>query len=294
MADMPSDFWSGWIIVLTLVSLAGLAWVVFSVYSTAGDGHEDGDDGPVWDENLREGSNPAPMWWFWLILSMLVVSVIYLMLYPGLGSYKGALKWSQGGRLNDSIASYEAQFGGYRNLIAEANLDTLQSDVALMRSAQRVFDRNCAVCHGYDAQGQAAMFPNLTDDAWQWGGTPAQIEQSIRGGRKAVMVGWMQVLGGEDGVAQIAGYVRVIGTENANAHAGQASFNTFCVACHGVDGTGNAILGALNLVDDVWLYGDSEEALQHSIAYGRNGEMPAFSMRLDDTQIRLLVALLTR
>ena len=294
MADMPSDFWSGWIIVLTLVSLAGLAWVVFSVYSTAGDGHEDGDDGPVWDENLREGSNPAPMWWFWLILSMLVVSVIYLMLYPGLGSYKGALKWSQGGRLNDSIASYEAQFGGYRNLIAEANLDTLQSDVALMRSAQRVFDRNCAVCHGYDAQGQAAMFPNLTDDAWQWGGTPAQIEQSIRGGRKAVMVGWMQVLGGEDGVAQIAGYVRVIGTENANAHAGQASFNTFCVACHGVDGTGNAILGAPNLVDDVWLYGDSEEALQHSIAYGRNGEMPAFSMRLDDTQIRLLVALLTR
>jgi len=294
MADMPSDFWSGWIIVLTLVSFAGLAWVVFSVYSTTGDGHEDGDAEPIWDENLREGSNPAPMWWFWLILSLMVVSVVYLLLYPGLGSYKGALKWSQGGRLNDSIASYEAQFGGHRSLIAEASLDTLQSDVALMRSGQRVFDRNCAVCHGYDAQGQAAMFPDLTDDAWQWGGTPAQIEQSIRGGRKAVMVGWMQVLGGEAGVAQVAGYIRVIGTENANGHAGQALFNTFCVACHGVDGTGNALLGAPNLVDDVWLYGESDDALQHSIAYGRDGEMPAFSMRLDDTQIRLLVALLTR
>ena len=294
MADMPSDFWSGWIIVLTLVSLAGLAWVVFSVYSTASDGHEDGGDGPVWDENLREGSNPAPMWWFWLILSMLVTSVIYLMLYPGLGSYKGALQWSQGGRLNDSIESYEAQFGGLRSLIAEANLDTLQADAALMRSAQRVFDRNCAVCHGYDARGQASLFPNLTDDVWQWGDSPAQIEQSIRDGRNAVMVGWLQVLGGETGVAQVAAYTREIGTENANGHAGQSLYNTFCVACHGADGTGNAMLGAPSLIDDAWLYGGSDDALQQSIAYGRSGQMPAFSARLDDTQIRLLVALLTR
>lgn len=294
MGNMPSDFWAGWITVLTLVSLSGLAWMVFSIFSTAGEGHDEDGEGPVWDDNLREGSNPAPMWWFWLILTMMVFSVLYLMLYPGLGSYKGALKWTQSGRLDDSKAAYAAEFGGVRSLIAGAQIETLQADDALMQSAQRVFDRNCAVCHGYDAQGQAALFPNLMDDEWQWGGTVAQIEQSIRAGRNAVMVGWAGALGGDSGVRNVADYVRVIGTPDANGHAGQTQYNTFCIACHGADGSGNAILGAPSLVDDVWLYGHSDEALLHSIGIGRSGEMPAFSERLDDTQIRLLLALLTR
>ena len=292
MADMPNDFWSGWIAIITIVSLLGLAWLVFSVYFMA-NGHEDSDS-TVWDETLREGSNPAPMWWFWLILSLMVFSVLYLMLYPGLGSYKGALKWSQGGRLDDSFAAYEAEFGGTRRLIAEAQFDTLQADESLMRSAQRVFDRNCAVCHGYDAAGQASLFPSLIDDDWQWGESPAQIEQSIRYGRTAVMVGWSQILGGDEGVGRVADYVRVLATDGTIGHPGQAQYNTFCLACHAADGTGNVALGAPSLVDDVWLYGDDDEALHQSIATGRNGEMPAFGSRLDETQIRLLVALLSR
>jgi cytochrome c oxidase cbb3-type subunit 3 len=294
MSDLPSDFWSGWITVVTLVSLAGLAWIVFSVYSTEAGSHDDAEAEPVWDENLREGSNPPPLWWFWLILSTMVFSVIYLMLYPGLGSFQGALKWSQGGRLNDSIETYEAEFGGVRSLIAGAQIDTLQADAALMRSAQRIFDRNCAVCHGYEAQGQADLFPDLTDDEWQWGGAVAQIEQSIRGGRLAVMVGWEQVLGGQAGVQNVAEYIRVLGTTGADGHVGQSSYNTFCLACHAADGTGNPLLGAPSLVDDVWLYGSHDDALFSSIANGRAGEMPAFADRLDDTQIRLLIALLTR
>ncbi len=294
MADMPSDFWSGWIVVLTVTSFIGLAWMVFGIYSSAGDVHEEGDEGPVWDGNLREGSNPAPLWWFWLILALMVFSVIYLMLYPGLGSFKGALKWSQGGRLNDAMVVYEQEFGGIRSLIAEAQYDTLHADDALMRSAQRVFDRNCAVCHGYDAAGQADMFPALTDAEWQWGGTAAQIESTIRNGRMAAMVSWSQILGGDEGVSRVASYVRVVGSDAADGHPGQAQYNTFCIACHGATASGNAALGAPSLVDNVWLYGNSDEALRESIANGRNGEMPAFGGRLDATQIRLLVALLTR
>lgn len=293
MGDMPSDFWSGWIIVITLTSLIGLAWIIFSIYSTSGDGHEH-EDSPVWDGNLREGSNPAPLWWFWLILALLVFSVIYLMLYPGLGSYQGALKWTQGGRLNDSMQTYENEFGGMRKLIAEAQLETLQADDGYMHSAQRVFDRNCAVCHGYDAAGQASLFPDLTDSEWQWGGSAAQIEQSIRAGRTAAMVGWSQILGGDEGVANVAAYVRVLGSDAGDGHPGQGQYNTFCIACHGPTGAGNVALGAPNLVDSIWLYGDSDAALHESIANGRAGEMPAFGERLDDTQIRLLLALLTR
>jgi len=292
MADLPTAFWGGWIAIITVVSFVGLGWLIFSIYFAAGDEHEEAE-GPVWDENLHEGSNPAPMWWFWLILSMMVFSVLYLMLYPGLGSYKGALKWSQGGRLHESISNDESEFGGIRKLIAEAQLETLQDNDEYMSSAQRVFDRNCAVCHGYDAAGQALHFPDLTDAVWQWGGTPAQIEQSIRGGRNAVMIGWSQVLG-EEGVEQVAGYVTQLGNDNADGHPGQPRYNQLCVACHGIDGSGNAALGAPNLADDIWLYGGDDVSVQFSIANGRLGEMPAFEERLDDTQIRLLVALLTR
>ncbi len=292
MADMPTDFWSGWIATLTIVSFIGLAWFVFSIYFSD-DGEPEATDPPVWDEDLHEGSNPAPMWWFWLILALMVFSVIYMMLYPGLGSYAGALKWSQGGRLIDSFADYESEFGGIRKLVAEGQLNTLREDASLVTSAERIFDRNCAACHGYDAAGQAANFPDLTDADWQWGGTPEQIEQSIRGGRKAAMVGWAAVLG-DKGVVQMADYVKKLGRGGADGHPAQSQYNQFCIACHGADGGGNAVLGAPNLIDDVWLYGNDDAALRHTIANGRTGEMPAFGERLDDTQIRLLVMLLSR
>ncbi len=291
MSDMPSDFWAGWISVITIVSFVGLAWLVFSIYFAADSEAEETGD-PVWDENLREGHNPAPMWWFWMVLGLMVFSVIYLMLYPGLGSYAGALKWSQGGRLDDSFVEYQHEFGGIRSLIAEGQLETLRADESLVASAQRVFDRNCAVCHGYDAAGQADSFPNLTDTDWQWGGTATQIEQSVRNGRNAVMVGWAAILG-DDGVVQMADYVKHLGDTDVAEHPADAQYKMFCVACHGIDGSGNAALGAPNLADDIWLYGSSEAALQESIAMGRSGEMPAFGERLDETQIRLLVMLLS-
>jgi cytochrome c oxidase cbb3-type subunit 3 len=61
-----------------------------------------------------------------------------------------------------------------------------------------------------------------------------------------------------------------------------------------LNATGNAFVGAPNLTDDIWLYGGSKEALTTTITNGRNGIMPSFEKRLDDTQIRLLVAWLLR
>ena len=290
MPELPSDFWTGWIAVITVGSLIGLGWLIYSVYlspDTPGDHPE-----PVWDEDLREGKHPAPLWWFWLIFVSLVISVLYLMLYPGLGSHAGALRWSQGGQLDDSIASFERQFGVARRLVANMDTETLSNDPDLMRSAQGVYDRNCAVCHGYDAKGLTPWFPDLTDDHWQWGGNAEQIEQSIRDGRHAVMVGWLQVIG-EDGVDQLADYTLALSQGTAADHAGKTAYAQFCAACHATDGTGNPLLGAPDLTNGVFLYGGDIEAVRHSIAMGRNGQMPAFGARLDDTQIKLLVALFT-
>jgi len=107
------------------------------------------------------------------------------------------------------------------------------------------------------------------------------------------MISWQAILG-DEGVAQVADYVLAMGTERVEQHPGKIQYTQFCSACHGVDGNGNPLLGAPKLSDDSWLYGGSIEAVRTSISQGRNGIMPAFAGRLDDTQIKMLVAWLAR
>ncbi len=289
MADMPTDFWAGWIIVLTTVSVFGLCWLVFSIYFSAN--REEQEESPVWDETLSEGDNPAPMWWFWMTLAALVITVIYLILYPGLGSFSGTLKWSQHGRLDHSFVRYEAKFSPLRKNILKRPISELQNNNAIMESAQRVFVQNCAACHGTDGKGQALAFPNLKDDDWQWGGTEDAITQTLMQGRQAAMIGWQDVIG-EEGVSQVKNYVKTLASKsNVSANSeGKKIFQNNCAACHGLLGEGNPALGAPNLADDIWLYGSSDDALHQTIASGRSGMMPAFSARLDATQIKMLVA----
>lgn len=292
MADMPTGFWSGWIIVVTLVSLAALAWLVISVYFSA-DADQEPEVEPVWDNDLREGSNAPPLWWFWLLFGTMIFSLIYLMLFPGLGSYSGLLNWSQGSRVAESYENFEQNFAEIRAEVSATSLAELQNDLELMATAERIYKRECSACHGPDARGQAALFPNLMDIDWQWGSSAEQIEQTIRGGRRATMLAWRDMLGDET-VTQISGYVLQLGESGAQSHPGKAAYDQNCVACHGADGSGNVLLGAPNLADDIWLYGGDRDTVIASIADGRSGIMPAFEQRLDDAQIKLLVAMLAR
>jgi cytochrome c oxidase cbb3-type subunit 3 len=295
MVDLPSDFWSGWIAVITVVSGVGLGWLVYSVYfaksSDADVAHQ------VWDESLREGTAAAPLWWFWLIVALLAVSVVYLILYPGMGSYRGALRWSQGGRLAESAARYDAEFGAARaEIAATTDIAALRADAGVLRSASSVFRNHCAACHGENAAGQAKAFPSLTDREWQWGGETAQLEQTITAGRQAVMPGWQAALG-DAGVSAVADYVISLSRVEPGRLGlaeGKRLFGLYCTACHGVDGGGNAALGAPPLNDRSWTYGGSTLDVRQTIAMGRNGVMPSFSGRLEPAQIKMLVAWLSR
>lgn len=292
MADLPQGFWSGWIIVLFSVGLAGLLWVVLGVFFGKDKGHGSAHE-PVWDGNLKEGDSPAPLWWFWMILSAMVFSVIYLMLYPGLGSFAGAFRWSQGGQLDTNQHLYELEFADARAALQQRTPEELARDPVAMHAAQRLFMDNCAACHGADAGGQANHFPNLRDADWLWGGDAAQIEQSIRNGRSGVMIPWQAVLG-DEGVANVADFVAGFASGPAEDHPGRQQYMTLCVACHGPDGAGNILLGAPRLNDDVWLYGGDIESIKYTLVNGRNGMMPAFEGKLDDLQVKLLVAWLLR
>jgi cytochrome c oxidase cbb3-type subunit 3 len=288
VANLPSDFWGGWIVAITVTTFLALLWLVIDVYRAGGESNEH----EVWDENLREGAKPAPMWWFWFILGLMTVSAVYVMLYPALGRFRGALNWSQGSQIAERVAEYDAQFGPERQRILGLSPATLAADNRAMHSAWRIFNNNCSSCHGRDGAGQARQFPDLTDGAWQWGGEEEQITATIRAGREGVMPGWTAAVG-EKGVEQLADHVLALSgslESTGRSAQGGALYEQFCVACHGSDGSGNSQLGAPALNDPSWTYGSSRADITESIANGRSGSMPAFAARLDDTQIRLLTA----
>jgi len=288
MASVATGFWAGWVVVITVVSALGLLALIVSVYfSREPTGHATEQ---VWDETLGEGATPAPLWWFWFILGLLATSVIYLMLYPGLGAHRGVLNWSQGGQLAASRARFEAGFGAERTRIAAADIDSLRQDPVALQSGWHLFNNHCSACHGTDARGQADLFADLGNDSWQWGGTEPQIAQTITQGRLATMPAWQTVLG-DTGVTNVAAYVRSLAGGNTPADSpGATIYRNTCSACHGPNGEGLAALGAPALNDDEWLYGGTEIAVRTSIAMGRNGRMPAFGDRLDATQVKLLTA----
>lgn len=287
---MPSDFWSGYIVLITVVSFIALVWFVANVYFSSTDDSELEDQ--VWDHDLKEGTSAAPIWWFWLIFALMIVSVVYLMLYPGLGSFRGALKWSQGGEAEQSRATWVADFGAERDRIAMADIDALAADPAMVAAGGRIYRIHCSACHGIDGGGQAELFPDLRDDHWQWGDTSAALEQTIRGGRMAIMPPLLPALG-EEGVESLARYTVALADGSADdpSHAAaRTQFAQLCAACHGVDATGTPALGAPDLTSGAFTYGGDFDQVYQTIAEGRTGQMPAFSDRLDGTQVRLLAA----
>jgi cytochrome c oxidase cbb3-type subunit 3 len=100
-------------------------------------------------------------------------------------------------------------------------------------------------------------------------------------------------LGGEAGVVATAVHVQRLSGMQVDpmlAGVGAGHFSGICAACHGVEGKGNPAIGAADLTDDYWLYGDSVEDIRTAIEKGHDGHMPAHRQVLGDTRARLVGA----
>lgn len=284
-----SNFWSGYIIALTVVFLVLITWLLFATRKGQRPDQTDSTTGHEYD-GIAELDNPLPRWWFMLFIATLVFTVIYLILYPGMGKWPGVLGWTQVNQYEREVVRAEEQFAPIFARYTELPIEEVARDEEARRIGQRLFATNCSVCHGSDARG-AFGFPNLTDNDWLWGGEPEQILTTLQHGRQAAMAAWLPVIG-EQGVRNVAGYVRSLSgleSEGVDIEAGQQVFASNCVACHGPDGKGNPLLGAPNLTDDIWLYGSSMLQVQHTIRAGRNGNMPS-QAHLGEDKLHMLAA----
>ncbi|EKT4465726.1 cytochrome-c oxidase, cbb3-type subunit III [Pseudomonas putida] len=295
-----TTFWSTYISVLTLGSLIGLTWLLLGTRKGQSRNTTDQTMGHSFD-GIEEYDNPLPKWWFWLFVGTLVFAVGYLILYPGLGNWKGVLPgyengWTQVNEWQKEMDKADAKFGPIFAKYAAMPVEEVAKDPQALKMGGRLFASNCSVCHGSDAKG-AYGFPNLTDKDWRWGGEPETIKASIMDGRHGVMPGWAEVIG-EQGVADVAAFVLTNldgrslpeGTK-ADPAKGQEIFAANCVACHGPEGKGTPAMGAPNLTHpQAFIYGSSFAQLQQTIRYGRQGQMPAQREIQGNDKVHLLAA----
>lgn len=291
MSDFTSNFWAMYVAVLTLGSiLACVALLWFSGKAKAMTA-SDNTTGHVWDGDLREMNNPLPRWWVWLFVITIVFALVYLVLYPGLGSNPGKLGWTSVGQHraeldkgNADVAPLYAKFMGMKP-------EDVARDAQAMAIGERLFMNNCAQCHGSDARGNKGI-PNLTDGDWLHGGAPDKIKETITLGRIGNMPPIAAAVGSADDVKNVANYVLSLSGakhDAARASKGQEKF-AVCAACHGADAKGMQAVGAPNLTDAIWLHGSGEDAITAMVNNGKVNQMPAQADKLTEGQIYVLAS----
>jgi len=279
MADFTSDFWNFYVIILTVLSVAACAVLLFALSrQKLQPGQDPGTTGHVWDQDLQEYNNPLPRWWMILFYVTIIFSIAYLVLYPGLGRSSGMLGWSSTGQHTREIDVAKKEYGPLYAKYAAMSIEDVSKDPAALAIGQKIFLNNCAQCHGSDGRG-AKGFPNLTDADWVWGGTPAAIKTTILEGRQGIMPPMGAALGSPEMVENVANYVLSLSGSPHDAPKAAAGKTMYaaCAACHGAGGEGNIAMGAPKLNDKIWTTVSANvPSIVAQINNGRNGVMPAW------------------
>lgn len=270
--------------------------------------HKEKDDftgvettGHEWD-GLKELNNPAPRWWLWVFFITIIWSIGYWVIYPAwptlTGSTQGSAEWTSYKKLSAEQDEIIARRGEFAKLIKTHTLEEILQNKELYAFAiaggKTMFKENCAACHGTGAEGRSG-YPNLNDDDWLWGGTIQDIYTTIKVGvrsdhaemRQSQMPAFGEMLSSNE-IDQVATHVLSLSGKAEASPEGAAIYTQNCAACHGEQGQGDHSLGAPNLADAIWLYGNNKGHIASQIRNPRHGVMPTWEQRLPDETIKQL------
>ena len=200
--------------------------------------------------------------------------------------------------------------------LMRADPDSAAADSRSMQFAvprgREIFVQQCAACHGHNGEGSNTLgSANLTDQDWLYGeGTAGDIESVVMYGIRAPnSKTWhladMPAFALEHpyprepaikplspgGINDVIQFLRTVEGRSADENAARRGSKIYdtagCFDCHGTNAAGDSAIGASNLADGIWLFGDGSNSwIYDSIAHGRAGVCPAWSGRLSAIQIR--------
>jgi len=201
------------------------------------------------------------------------------------------------------------------NRLVRADADVAVRDAGMMAAAvpqgRAVFQANCQGCHRAGGAGNpGAGVPNLGDADWLYGtGLPSEIEHIVAYGIRsnhpktwnlASMPAYGRAPAGSSSPeplqpADVSDLVEFLAAQQGDAAdaaavaRGRAIYSERggCFDCHSRDVGGDSSIGAPNLKDRIWLYGDgSREHLRRSIADGHQGVCPPWIDTLSPVEMR--------
>lgn len=297
LGDHMNNFWGVWVTVIVVLNLIGYYLLLVGNSRLSEEESQKETTGHTFD-GIVERNEPLPRWWYYMFIGTLLFAALYLILYPGLGRYTGLLGWTSANQWEKEVKQMDNITLPLFAEMEKVPVEELAKDAEAMDIGGRLFATHCAICHGSDARG-AKGYPNLTDNDWLYGGKPENIIQSITAGRNGFMPPQLGSIGGTDqDVQDMVLYVQSLSRPDliksdaqiASVERAEPKFKTICAACHQQDGTGNQLLGAPNLTDNIWLYGPRAEDIEHAIRNGLQGEMPAHNNILPKERIHVLAA----
>jgi cytochrome c oxidase cbb3-type subunit I/II len=98
--------------------------------------------------------------------------------------------------------------------LKEVQLLTSEEDLA---AAKDIFTKTCAVCHGPEGKGIPPAFPDLTDNEWIKGNSPAQVHHSIAEGNvQKGMIAYKNQYS-EKQITQLTSYILTVLNKNENS-----------------------------------------------------------------------------
>lgn len=266
--------------------------------------------GHEWD-GIRELDTPLPRWWLYIFYATIVAAAVYWVLMPAwplVGGYtKGLLNFSDRRNVAIEMQGVRAARQPAFDRLARVSTEQLAADQELQEFAraagESVYGDYCRTCHGAGGAGRPG-YPILADDVWLWGGSMAEIEQTLRTGirsghpnaRNSQMPAFgrdnlltrQQIGDVTEYVVSISAAGRRLGFDASAAARGASVFSAQCALCHGATGAGDRTGGAPSLLDDVWLYGGARNDIRLQIEQGRNGVMPAWEERFDPGTLRAI------
>jgi cytochrome c oxidase cbb3-type subunit 3 len=292
MSDFTSNYWAIHVAGITILSIVFCIVILMLASKLKVNTAADKTTGHVWDDTLREMDNPLPRWWTYMFWITIIFGLVYLALYPGLGSNPGKLGWTSVGQHTAEVDKGNAETAPIYAKFMAMKPEDVAKDAQAMAIGERLFSNNCAQCHASDARGNKG-FPNLTDGDWLHGGSPEKIKETITLGRIGNMPPMAAAVGNVDDVKNVAQYVLSLSGlphDSAKAEIGKEKF-VVCAACHGPDGKGMQAVGSANLTDKIWLHGPgTEKTILDMVNNGKVNVMPAQGGKLTEAQIHVLTS----
>jgi cytochrome c oxidase cbb3-type subunit 3 len=180
---------------------------------------------------------------------------------------------------------------------------------------ERGYADHCANCHGLELHGDRRRgVPDLVDKDWLYGsGRVGEIERVVMYGVRSGMskslnqaampafatpepyarykIDPLSPTDIEAVAALLYSFQHPTAVDPALVARGAAVYHGkgLCFDCHADHAKGDAAIGAPNLTDAIWLYGDgSVKSIRHSIERGLGGVCPTWAARLSPDVIRAI------